>query len=320
MKFKSLMFSIHGWFDTDIKENNLKQGTIHWARAFIFILLHLCCLAVFWVGWSFTAVFTAILLYLLRMFAITGFYHRYFSHKTFKTNRFWQFVFAVIGNAAVQRGPLWWASHHRIHHRYTEQSQDPHSPVQHGLVWSHVGWIFYSDNFKTDYKAIQDFAKYPELRWLNRYDNVVPICLLLILFFTGTLLENYYPKLHTNGMQLVVWGFISTIALFHATFSINSISHVWGTQAFETGDQSRNNFLLALITLGEGWHNNHHFYPRSTSQGFRWWQIDITYYLLCFLEKVRIIYDVNRVPLELKTNRVVTRSLEGKRVSKLNAK
>lgn len=305
MKFKSLMFTIHGWFDTSLKEGNLKQGTIHWARAFIFILIHVCCLAVFWVGWSFTAVFTAIFLFYLRMFAITGFYHRYFSHKTFKMNRFWQFIFAVIGNSAAQRGPLWWAGHHRLHHRYTEEQQDPHSPIQHGLLWSHVGWIFYSDNFKTDYKSVRDFAKYPELLWLNRYDNIVPICLILILFAVGTLLEAYYPDLHTSGMQLVIWGFfISTVVLFHATFSINSISHLWGTQTFQTEDKSRNNFLLALLTMGEGWHNNHHYYPRSTSQGFRWWQIDVTYYLLCFLEKIKVIYEINKVPLELKKSKL----------------
>ncbi|MCE0724834.1 MULTISPECIES: acyl-CoA desaturase [Legionella] len=305
MKFKSLMFSVHGWFDSGLKEKNLKQGTIHWARAFLFILVHLCCFAVFWVGWSFTAVFTAIFLFYLRMFAITGFYHRYFSHKTFKMNRFWQFIFAVLGNSAAQRGPLWWAGHHRLHHRYTEEQQDPHSPIQHGFLWSHVGWIFYSDNFKTDYKSVRDFAKYPELLWLNRYDNIVPICLILILFAVGTLLEAYYPDLHTSGMQLVIWGFfISTVALFHATFSINSVSHLWGTQTFQTEDKSRNNFLLALLTMGEGWHNNHHYYPRSTSQGFRWWQIDITYYLLCGLEKIKVIYEINKVPLELKKSKV----------------
>ncbi|HHF7373576.1 acyl-CoA desaturase [Legionella bozemanae] len=305
MNFKSVMLSIQGWFDTSLKEKNLKQGTIHWARVFIFILVHLSCLAVFWVGWSFTAVFTAIFLFYLRMFAITGFYHRYFSHKTFKMNRFWQFIFAVLGNSASQRGPLWWAGHHRLHHRYTEEQQDPHSPIQHGLLWSHVGWIFYSDNFKTDYESVRDFAKYPELLWLNRHDNIVPICLILILFAVGTLLENYYPDLHTSGMQLVIWGFfISTVALFHVTFSINSISHVWGTQTFQTEDKSRNNFFLALLTMGEGWHNNHHYYPRSASQGFRWWQIDITYYLLCFLEKINVIYEMNKVPLELKKGKL----------------
>lgn len=301
MNLNSLTISIKGWFDTDLKAKNIKEGTIHWVRAAIFILFHLGCLAVLWVGWSFTAVFTAILLFYLRMFAITGFYHRYFSHKTFKMNRFWQFIFAVVGNSAMQRGPLWWAAHHRIHHRFTEKEQDPHSPIQHGLLWSHVGWIFYSDNFKTDYKSIGDFAKYPELIWLNRHDNVVPLSLMLILFLIGSYLQAYYPSLHTSGMQLVIWGFvISTVALFHATFSINSMSHIWGTRTFQTEDKSRNNLLLALLTMGEGWHNNHHYYPRSTSQGFRWWQIDITYYLLCLLEKMHIIHDISRVPLELK--------------------
>ncbi|OJW07044.1 MAG: acyl-CoA desaturase [Legionella sp. 39-23] len=314
------MSLMHGWFDTGLKERNLKQDTIHWTRLVIFILFHLSCLGVIWVGWSITAVFTALLLYFVRMFAITGFYHRYFSHKTFKTNRFWQFVFAALGNSALQRGPLWWASHHRIHHRYTEQSEDPHSPVRHGLLWSHVGWIFYSNNFKTDYNAIQDFAKYPELRLLNRFDTVVPIGVFFMLYLAGSFLANYYPKLHTTGMQLVIWGVISTTVLFHATFSINSLCHVWGKKTFETGDESRNNFLLALITMGEGWHNNHHYYQRSTSQGFRWWQIDITYYLLCFLEKIKVVHDLNRVPQELRKNNGGTNSLSGNRFNKINAK
>lgn len=319
MKLKSLVLSIYGWLDTELKESNVQQDTIHWARVFIFILLHLCCLGVFWVGWSFTSVFTAAVLYFLRMFAITGFYHRYFSHKTFKTNRFWQFIFAVLANASVQRGPLWWASHHRIHHRHTDQIKDPHSPVKHGLLWSHVGWIFYSNNFKTDYSAVRDFVKYPELRWLNRYDNVVPICTLFLLYFMGNFLEHHYPNLHTSGLQLAVWGIISTIILFHVTFSINSLCHVWGTKPFDTGDESRNNFLLALITLGEGWHNNHHYYQRSTSQGFRWWQIDITYYLLCFLEKIKVVHDLNRVPLELRKSNGAIKSLDEKNFNKLNA-
>lgn len=301
MTIKSFLISLHEWIDGDVVDVNQQPGSIQWVQLALFVLWHLICFSVIWVGWSVFAALTAFFLYFIRMFAITGFYHRYFAHKTFKTSRFWQFIFAVIATSAGQRGPLWWASHHRKHHRFTETSNDPHSPSQHGILWSHLGWIFSRDNSLTDYSSIKDFAKYPELRWLNRYDKLVPILLILSLFVLGAICHNYYPQLHTNGVQLVVWGyFISTVCLYHATFAINSIAHIWGNRPFQTEDDSRNNAFLAIITLGEGWHNNHHYYPRSASQGFRWWQIDITYNILWCLEKLNIIHDLNRVPLHLR--------------------
>jgi stearoyl-CoA desaturase (delta-9 desaturase) len=231
------------------------------------------------------------------MFAITGFYHRYFSHKAFKTNRFWQFLFAVIGNAAVQRGPLWWAAHHRHHHRYTDLPDDVHSPKQHGFWWSHLGWLTSRGNFPTRTKYIKEWARFPELRWMNRFDTVIPVLLAGSIYLWGVVLETYAPSLGTNGPQMLVWGFfISTVVLLHATLTINSLDHMIGTRRYNTNDTSRNNAVLAILTLGEGWHNNHHCYAVSARQGFRWWELDITYYLLLLLCRLGVVRDLRPVP------------------------
>lgn len=297
MKYLQWIHPFVNWFDSDFQAVQSSSKKIQWLRILPFIALHLGCFLVFWVGVSATAVIVASVLYFVRMFAITGFYHRYFSHKTFKTNRFWQFVFAFLGASAAQRGPLWWAAHHRLHHRHSDQPADPHSPKQHGFWWSHMGWVLSSHHFVTRYEFVKDLIKYPELRWLNRFDAIVPILLGLFLFFLGNYLNHHYQMLHTNGWQLLVWGFfISTVVVFHATCSINSLSHYWGSRRYSTRDDSRNNFWLALITLGEGWHNNHHYYPGATRQGFCWWQIDITYYLLYLLALLRIVRDLRPAP------------------------
>jgi stearoyl-CoA desaturase (delta-9 desaturase) len=272
------------------------EKEIDWLRILPLIFMHVMCLGVIWVGWSWTAIWVAALLYFVRMFAITGFYHRYFSHKAFKTNRFWQFIFGILGNASVQRGPLWWASHHRHHHRFTDMEEDVHSPSRHGFWWSHIGWLTSKANFPTNYKYVAEWARFPELRWLNRFDTVVPFLLALALFVLGEILERYAPHLGTNGMQLLVWGFfISSVVLLHATVTINSFDHMYGTRRYDTPDTSRNNSLLALITLGEGWHNNHHHYAVSARQGHYWWEFDITYYLLVLLSWLGIVRDLRPV-------------------------
>ncbi len=292
--------SILRWIDSEANIDSITETSIKrvdWLRIIPLLFLHVMCLGVLWVGWSWTAICVAALLYFVRMFAITGFYHRYFSHKAFKTNRFWQFIFAVIGNASVQRGPLWWAAHHRHHHRYTDQAQDVHSPSRHGFWWSHIGWLTSKANFPTNYKYVAEWAEYPELRWLNRFDTVVPILLALLLFIFGTLLERFLPNLGTSGLQMVVWGFfISTTVLLHATLTINSLDHMVGSRRYDTPDTSRNNALLALITLGEGWHNNHHHYAVSARQGFFWWELDITYHVLALMARLGIVSDLRPVP------------------------
>ncbi len=297
------------WFDTEAGAGALPEGDqkeVDWLRIIPLIFLHMGCLAVFWVGWSPAAVGVAIALYVIRMFAITAFYHRYFAHKAFKTNRAWQFVFGVMGNASVQRGPLWWAAHHRHHHRYADQQQDVHSPSRHGFWWSHIGWMTSKANFPTKMTFVKDWGQYPELRWLNRFDTVVPIVLAVSVYSFGELLERFAPHLGTNGWQMVVWGFfISTTVLLHATVTINSLDHMYGTRRFDTPDTSRNNAVLALITLGEGWHNNHHHYAIAARQGFYWWELDITYYLLVLMSRLGIVRDLRRVPEHiLSTNRL----------------
>lgn len=276
------------------------RDTVDWMRVIPFIAMHVGCIAVIWVGWSWTAVGVAAALYAVRMFAITGFYHRYFSHRTFKTSRFGQFMLAVAGNSCVQRGPLWWAAHHRKHHRYSDQPQDVHSPIQHGVAWAHCGWFTTRPNYATDVSQVKDLAKFPELCFLDRHDALVPLILALSMFGLGALLEAVAPQLGTGPWQMFVWGFlISTVVLYHAVYTINSFAHLVGSRRYETKDDSRNNWFLALLTFGEGWHNNHHRYPGSVRQGFYWWEIDLTYYGLRVMEKLGLIWDLHPVPAKL---------------------
>lgn len=264
---------------------------IDWLRTIPFIAMHLGCFGVIWVGVSTSAVVVAIVLYALRMFAITGFYHRYFAHRTFRTSRVAQFIFAALGSMAVQRGPLWWAAHHRHHHAHSDQPNDAHSPHQHGFFWSHIGWFMNRSNFPTRTEWVGDLARYPELRFLDRFDIAMPALLATTLFVIG-------------GAQWLVWGFfISTVALYHATFTVNSLAHVFGRRRYATRDRSRNNWFLALLTFGEGWHNNHHHFPGSVRQGFYWWEVDLTYYVLRLLAALGLIWDLKTVPVAIRDAR-----------------
>ena len=291
------------WFDNErlvSDESDVCARGIDWPRLLPFVALHLGALAVVWVGVSTTAVATATLLYVLRMFAITGFYHRYFSHCAFRTSRAAQFVFALFGAAGVQRGALWWASQHRHHHAHSDLTEDVHSAHQHGFIWSHMGWFMARENFATRRELIEPLWRYRELRFLDRYDGLVPVALGVALYGLGEALAEWAPFLQTNGPQLVVWGFcISTVALYHATFTINSMAHRFGRRRYATPDDSRNNFWLALLTFGEGWHNNHHHFPGAARQGFYWWEIDLTYYGLRVLAALGIIWDLKELPTEM---------------------
>ncbi|MCB2155448.1 acyl-CoA desaturase [bacterium] len=292
--------SLLGWLDNSAYQGAAESDSsdrVDWIRTAPFWAMHIACLAVLWVGWSPVAVGVAIALYFVRMFAITGFYHRYFSHRTFKTSRWFQFVMAVWGNTSCQRGPLWWAAHHRHHHRHSDQEDDVHSPHQHGLLWSHMLWITTPRNFATDMKQVKDLTKYPELLWLDRYDWVVPVVFAGAMFGLGAGLNALAPGLGTSGLQMLVWGFfVSTVVLFHGTCLINSLAHMIGKKRFDTDDHSRNSLLLAFITLGEGWHNNHHHYPAATRQGFYWWEFDPTYYTLKLLSFAGLISELKPVP------------------------
>ena len=302
-----LMRAFVRWFDsgvTSVADEGGRSDGVDWARIVPFVLMHAACLAVLWVGVSPIALITAGALYLLRMFAITGFYHRYFSHRSFKTTRVGQFVFAVLGASAVQRGPIWWAAHHRHHHAHSDLRDDVHSPVQRGFLWSHMGWFLSKRYFAPDLSRVRDLLRFPELRLLDRFDILVPIALAVGLFGLGAWLERAAPELGTSAWQMLVWGFfVSTVACYHATYTINSLSHRFGRQRYATGDESRNNFWLALITLGEGWHNNHHHYPAAARQGFYWWEVDITYYLLKLLAMTGLIWDLKPVPAAIREGR-----------------
>lgn len=288
------------WLDASAYSDGSAQpggDRIDWLRCVPFIAMHAACLLVFVVGWSPTALLVAAGLYLVRMFAITGFYHRYFSHRSFKASRPMQFAMAVLGNSAVQRGPLWWAAHHRHHHRHSDTVDDLHTPHHHGFLWSHMLWLMTGESFATRTREVPDLAKFPELRFLDRFDWVVPVCLAAGLLATGHALAHFAPGLGVTGPQLLVWGFfVSTIVLFHGTCLINSMAHLVGTRPYDTRDHSRNSLLLSLVTLGEGWHNNHHFCPSAARQGFLWWEIDITYYGLRVMQALGLISGLREVP------------------------
>ncbi|HKP88284.1 MAG TPA: acyl-CoA desaturase [Blastocatellia bacterium] len=265
------------------------------AKTIPFYLMHIACFTVIFVGVSLPAVLLCLGLYAIRMFGLTAGYHRYFSHRSFKTSRFVQFLLALLGTMAVQKGPLWWAAHHRRHHKYTDQEGDVHSPVKDGFWWSHIGWVISRRFDRTDWNAIKDFARFRELRWLNTYHVIPAIALAVACFFGGVLFGE-------SGWQWLVWGFvISTVLLYHGTFTVNSLAHMWGSRRYPTTDDSRNNFWIALWTGGEGWHNNHHHYMASVKQGFFWWEVDFSYYALRVMSWFRLVWDLRMPPKHLLT-------------------
>lgn len=267
-----------------------------------FLLLHLACLLAIWTGISAVAVATCLVLYVVRMFAITAGFHRFFAHRTYRTGRLFQFLLALLGTASYQKGPLWWSAHHRRHHLYSDTEKDLHSPVSRSVWRSQVGWFLRRESQVTHVKLIPNLIKFRDLRLLDRFYSVPPIMLGVAVFVFGAILQRYAPALGTSGWQMLVWGFfISTVLLYHGTFTVNSLAHIFGRQRFETGDNSRNNPLVALITLGEGWHNNHHYYPAVERQGIRWWEIDASHYTLTVLSWLGIVWGLQKHPANAAT-------------------
>lgn len=250
------------------------------------ILHALCFLAVF-TGVTQRAVVLALSLYWLRMFGMTGGYHRYFAHRSYRTSRVFQFLLGFLGCMGLERGPLWWSATHRKHHRYSDQPGDAHSPVQRGFWYAHLGWVAAVEQMDTDLRFVRDLERFPELRWLDRYHWVSPVCGLIACYVIA------------GPSGAVLGGFWSTVALWHGTFSVNSLSHLVGTRRFATADDSRNHWLIALYTMGEGWHNNHHRFMGSARQGFRWWEVDLSYYVLRVLAALRLIWDIKEPPAHL---------------------
>jgi len=279
----------HGGHDQDhahdhAHDHDEPHNDIVYPWAVPFVLMHLSVLGIYWTGVTRTSLILAVVLYLVRMWAITAGFHRYFSHRSYRTSRGFQFVLAFLGQTSAQRGVLWWSAIHRHHHRHSDTPLDVHSPKHAGFWYSHLGWIFHRTKSKADYSTVQDLAVFPELRWLDRRPYF-PAFLLALLC------------LAIDGWAgLFVGFFLSTVVLYHGVFAINSLAHVVGKRRYVTADDSRNNWWLALITLGEGWHNNHHHYQSSTRQGFFWWEIDISYYVLKALSWVGVVWDLRAPP------------------------
>ena len=268
----------------------VEHTDIMYPSAIPFVLVHLACVAALWTGVTYDALVLCFLLYWLRIFAIGAGYHRYFSHRAYRTSRAFQFVLAVLSQSTAQKSVLWWAAKHRHHHLHSDTETDVHSPRHKGFVYSHLGWIFSRKNDAADLVKVADFARYPELMWLHKHELVPPVVLALL------------SVLIAGWSGLVVGFFWSTVLVYHATFCINSLAHVRGRRRYVTGDDSRNNWLLALFTMGEGWHNNHHAYQSSVRQGFRWWEIDATFYLLKALSWTGLVWDLKTPPAAVRLN------------------
>jgi len=273
------------------------MGQVEWFRCVPYIMVHALVLLAFLYPVTWPCLVVALISYSLRMFGITGFYHRYFSHRAFKTSRWVQFLGAALACSAGQRGPLWWAAHHRRHHRHSDTEKDVHSPNRKSFFWSHTLWFMTDYAYPTFLKEIRDWIKFPELHFLNRYDWL-PFLMLAGGCYGLGCLEWFQNLTGLTGMTMLIWGFlVPTIALYHATFAVNSITHLFGTRRYETRDSSRNNALIAFLTLGEGWHNNHHFFPGSARQGFFKGEIDLTYYGLKMLAWFGLVKELKPVPV-----------------------
>ena len=255
-----------------------------------FLIVHLACFAAIWTGVTAEALVLGVGLYWLRIFAIGAGYHRYFSHRAYDTSRIFQFILAVLAQSTSQKSVLWWAANHRDHHLHSDTERDVHSPRHAGFLYSHVGWIFSRGQNTTNFNRVEDFAKYPELMWLHRFELAPPLALAVLCFAIA------------GWPGLIVGFFWSTVAVYHGTFCINSLAHLVGRRRYITGDDSRNNWLLAIITMGEGWHNNHHAYQSSARQGFYWWEYDPTFYLLTLLERLGVVWNLKLPTAEVMQN------------------
>ncbi len=264
--------------------NNYEISRKSYGSFAAFVGMHIACIGVFWTGFTTEAVVMAVTLYVARVFGITGGFHRLFAHRTYKTSRVFQFIMAFLGQMSMQRGMIWWAAKHREHHRDSDMPADAHSPVQHGFWFSHCGWVFNEEASKADYDRVPDLTAFPELVWLDKHKYMPGILTAIACYLIG------------GAPGLVVGFFWSTVATYHATFCINSLAHVFGKARYLTGDESKNSFFLGILALGEGWHNNHHYYMASARNGFMWWEIDITYYFLKILSVFGIVWDLKQPP------------------------
>ena len=253
----------------------------------VFWLVQASAVSVFFVPFAWPLVVLCVCSHFIRAIGLTLIFHRYLAHRAFQMNRAARFVWAFIGTAAMQKGPLWWAGHHIDHHKYADREGDPHSPAISGFYHAHIGWFLNDDRHRRldpSNPVIRDFSRAPELLWLDRYFAIPPIALAGAMYLIG-------------GMPWLAWGFcFPTVTLAHSTFSINTVNHLFGSRRFDTPDDSRNNVVTAIFAAGEGWHNNHHRYQRAARNGFYWWEFDPTYYVIRTMGWIGLIWDIQPVP------------------------
>ena len=272
----------------------------------VFWLVQSSALLVFTVPFSAGLVALWALSHFLRAIGLTLAFHRYFAHRAFRMHRLTQFVWALIGTAAMQKGPLWWAGHHVDHHRFADRDGDPHSPKVSGIYYAHIGWFLHdsaNDTLQASNPVVRDFGKYPEIAFLDRFFVLPPLALALGLYLAG-------------GYSWLVWGFcVPTVTLAHATFAINTVNHLFGTRRFDTIDESRNNAFTAFFAVGEGWHNNHHRYQRAARNGFYWWEFDPTWYVIRAMQALGLAWDVQTVPARIYAEARETQARKALRVT-----
>lgn len=295
------VLNVLAWFDNKSAYKKIDNSDrVNISRCIPFLILHLSLFLFMFANCNIWLIGLCVFSYLIRMFAITGFYHRCFSHKTFEASLWVEVTFAFLGACSAQRGPIWWASHHRRHHISSDQELDEHSPVQNSFMYSHILWFMTNKNYHIPGGLCNDLLKKPYMVWIDRFDGIVPLFYIFFMWLVGFMCAKY-TSIPINGFDAVYWGFcVSTILLLHATLAINSCAHMFGSKKYKTQDNSKNNWLLALITLGEGWHNNHHYYPNSCRQGFYFHQIDITYLILNIMKHLGLIKNIKNIPEVLK--------------------
>ena len=246
-----------------------------------------------WWGLMFFVLSTFVIL----QFGLTLGYHRLLSHRSYQTHPVVRRIFATLGCLSAQAGPISWAATHRFHHRHADGDQDPHSPKQ-GLAWAHMIWVFYHhpELRKASFILAGDLSSDPFLCFLERHRSCVNGVFALGVFGLGIIIIDGW----VGGVSLLVWGVcLRVVVLWHLTFLVNSAAHTWGYRNYRTPDQSRNLWWLALLLLGDGWHNNHHADPRAAAHGHRWFELDITYAMIAIMAKLGLVWSVRPVSRQM---------------------
>jgi sn-1 stearoyl-lipid 9-desaturase len=264
---------------------NTKQdrAPINWLTALVMVVYHaLAVVALFHFSWRGVAV-AAVLWWISGSLGIGIGYHRLLTHRGFRCPKWLEYGLAVCGTLALEGGPIFWVGIHRIHHQLTDREGDPHSPRD-GKWWSHMGWILRGESLHGETEPlaryVPDLRRDPFYLWLSRYHWITQVAVGLGVWYLF-------------GWNVVLWAvFLRTVVGLHCTWLVNSATHMWGSQRWATGDDSTNNFLIALLTFGEGWHNNHHAHPNSARHGLRWWEIDTNWYVISALRAAGLARDI----------------------------